>query len=120
MSLRTLGERASGLVLTAVFGGLAAATLIRLAPGFDSDEREFDPRLNEDSIRSLRAERAADQNLGRFYLHYLAGLIHGEFGVSRSLRRPVAELLIERGPVTLQLAGWGLMAGWAVGLGLAV
>src|SRR5215471_683752 len=114
MRLRTLGQHACGLVLTAVFGGLAAATLIRLAPGFESDEREFDPRLSEASLRSLREERAAEHNLGRFYLHYLAGLTHGEFGVSRSLRRPVSELLIERGPVTLQLAGWGLMAGWAL------
>jgi peptide/nickel transport system permease protein len=120
MWLRTLGQHACGLVLTAAFGGLAAATLIRFAPGFGSDEREFDPRLSEDSLRSLRAERAAEQNLGKFYLHYLAGLIHGEFGVSHSLRRPVSELLIERGPVTLQLAGWGLMAGWALGLGLAI
>ncbi len=120
MRLRTLGQHACGLVLTAVLGGLAAATLIRLAPGFDTDEREFDPRLNEASLQSLRAERAADHNLGKFYLNYLAGLVHGEFGVSHSLRRPVSELLAERGPVTLELAGGGLMAGWAFGLGLAI
>src|SRR5712692_4641884 len=112
MRLRTLGQHACGLVLTAVLGGLAAATLIRLAPGFDTDEREFDPRLNEASLQSLRAERAADHNLGKFYLNYLAGLVHGEFGVSHSLRRPVSELLAERGPVTLAgLAAWPLRMG---------
>jgi peptide/nickel transport system permease protein len=120
MWIGTLTRHLGGLVLTAVLGGLAAATMVRLAPGFDTDEREFDPRLNEASLRSLRAERAGDQNLGKFYLSYLTGLAHGEFGVSHSLRRPVSELLAERGPVTLKLAGWGLIAGWALGLGLAI
>src|SRR5215831_6644377 len=120
MWLRNLGQHVCGLVLTAILGGLAAATLIRLAPGFDADEREFDPRLNEASIRSLRTERAADYNLGKFYLNYLAGLVRGNFGISHSFRRPVSELLAERGPVTLELAGWGWMAGWALGLGLAI
>jgi peptide/nickel transport system permease protein len=48
------------------------------------------------------------------------GLAHGELGVSHSLRRPVSELLAERGPVTLRLASWGLAGGWMLGLGLAI
>src|SRR5437870_3457304 len=94
--------------------------MVRLAPGFDADEREFDPRLSEASLQALRAERAADQNPGKFYVHYLRGLMHGDFGFSHSLRRPVSKLLAERGPVTLRLAGWGFIAGWALGLGLAI
>jgi peptide/nickel transport system permease protein len=99
---------------------LAAATLVRLAPGFSVDERELDPRLSEASLQALRAARAADQNVPAFYWNYMRGLIRGEFGFSQSLRRPVSELLAERGPVTLELAGWGLAGGWALGLGMAV
>jgi peptide/nickel transport system permease protein len=120
MWTRTLSRQLSGLILTAVFGGLAAATLVRLAPGFDVDERELDPRLSEASIQSVRNSRVAEGNLGRFYWNYLRGLLRGELGVSRSLRRPVSELLVERGPVTLRLAGEGLAAGWVLGLSLAM
>ena len=90
MWLRTVAQHACGLVLTAVLGGLAAATLVRLAPGFDADEREFDPRLSEASLRAVRAERSGDQNLGKFYLNYLAALVHGDLGVSRSLRPTIS------------------------------
>src|SRR5262245_9838162 len=120
MWIRNLWRQICGLALTALFAGLAAATLARLAPGFDADERELDPRLTAASLQAIRDARAADGNLGRFYLSYLLGLSHGELGVSRSLRRPVADLLAERGPVTLSLAGWGLAGGWVFGLGLAL
>src|SRR5882724_8649448 len=120
MWIRTLVRQLSGLMLTAVIGGLAAATLVRMAPGFDVDEREFDPRLSQASVDSVRSAREADRNLGRFYLHYLRDLATGNFGSSRSLQRPVSELLAERGPVTLRFAGFGLAAGWILGLGIAI
>src|SRR5258706_8279309 len=116
MNFRNVIRHVSGLILTALIGALAAATLVRVAPGFDVDEREFDPRLSQASVDTVRSARAADRNLGKFYLHYLGDLAHGNFGASRSLRRPVSELLAERGPVTLRFAGLGLAAGWVLGL----
>lgn len=120
MWLRHVGKQVSALALTALLGGLAAATLVRLAPGFGEDERAFDPRLSEASIHSLQVSRASENNLLEFYWRYLRGLAHGELGVSHSLRRPVSELLSERGPVTLRLVGSGLAAGWTLGLGVAL
>jgi peptide/nickel transport system permease protein len=120
MWLRHVRKHVCGLALTALLGGLAAATLVRLAPGFGEDARAFDPRLTEASIHSLQVARTAENNLLAFYWRYLRGLAHGELGVSRSLRRPVSELLAERGPVTLRLVGSGLAAGWALGLGVAL
>jgi peptide/nickel transport system permease protein len=120
MWLRAIARQVCGLVLTVVLGGLAAATLVRLAPGFDVDERELDPRLSEASLQSIRIERVQERNLAWFYWNYLRRLTHGDLGVSHSLRRPVAELLLERGPVTLRLAGWGLLGGWVLALSLAM
>ncbi len=118
--MRSVQNHVCGLAVTALLGGLAAATLVRIAPGFDADERELDPRLSEATLRSIRKSRAVDQNLAAFYPRYLLGLLHGDLGISHSLQRPVAELLAERLPVTLRLAGWGLVAGWALGMGLAL
>src|SRR5689334_14437569 len=120
MWARALLRQIGGLLLTLILGGLAGAVLVRLAPGFDADERELDPRLSEASRQSLRTERAGERNPVAFYWNYLGRLAHGDLGVSHSLRRPVTELLLERGPVTLRLAGWGLAGGWALGLSLAM
>ena len=113
-------KRLAGLLLTALAGAFFAATLVRFAPGADSDERDFDPRLSAASVQALHDSRAADRNLVRYYATYLRGLARGDFGTSYSLKIPVRELLAERGPATLRLAGYGLSAGWAVGLALAI
>lgn len=117
---RKLAGHVIGLFLTALAGALFAATLVRFAPGADSDEREFDPRLSAATVTALHESRAADRNLARYYVNYLRGLAHGDFGVSYSLKTPVRELIADRGPATLRLAGFGLLMGWALGLILAV
>jgi peptide/nickel transport system permease protein len=112
-------RRLSRLALTALLGGLLSATMVRMGPGFGVDEREFDTRLSSASITALRAERARDGNIAMFYGHYLAGLLKGDFGRSRSLNRPVAELLRERLPVTLLGLAWGAAGGILLGVFLA-
>lgn len=108
------------LGLTILLGGLLAATLARMAPGFGVDERELDPRLSPESVRVLRQNRAAGRHIIAYYASYLRRLARGDLGVSQSLNRPVAELLAERVPVTARAAGAGLVLGWTPGLLLAL
>jgi peptide/nickel transport system permease protein len=108
------------IALTVLLGGLLGATLVRLGPGFGVDERELDTRLSAASIESIRAERARDNNIASFYFRYLAGMAHGDLGFSRSLNRPVSELLKERLPVTLFSLGWGVLGGVSLGAALAL
>lgn len=103
-----------------LLGGLLAASLVRFAPGFDTDERSFDPSLSEESRRALRAERAGEQNVFRFYASYLRNAVHGDLGISHSLGQPVKDLLRERWPVTLRVAGIGLLLGWLLASAFAV
>ena len=120
MFIRTLIRHLITLLLTALLGGLMGAILVRLAPGFDSDERELDMRLQGASIHAVRESRRGEQNVLRFYGRYLAGVVHGDLGVSRSLGRPVTELLAERTPVTLGSVAIGLAGAWIFGFGVAV
>jgi ABC-type dipeptide/oligopeptide/nickel transport system permease component len=113
-------RQARRILLTAVVGGLLGATLVRLGPGFDVDERELNNRLNADSQQAIRAERAADSNIAIFYFRYLSGLLRGDFGFSRTLNRPVAEVLKERLPLTLGSLGYGALGGVSIGLLLAL
>jgi peptide/nickel transport system permease protein len=118
--LRRLAKLAAKILIAVLLGGFLGATLVRLAPGFGTDEEELDTRLSSASIQALRARQAADGNVLIFYLHYLARFLHGDLGVSRTLQRPVRELVAERLPETLRSVGLGLALGWALGLPLAM
>src|SRR5450631_1545761 len=118
--LATLFHQLRRILLTALVGGLLGATLVRMGPGFGVDERELDNRLSQESRQAIRSERATDANIAIFYLHYLSGLVHGDLGFSRSLNRPVSELLKERLPLTLGSLAYGVLGGVSMGLTLAL
>jgi peptide/nickel transport system permease protein len=119
MLLRKIAGHVASIAALVLLGGLLSATLVRLAPGFDSDERELDPSLSAESLRAIRAEHAAQNNILRFYAHYLRGAVHGDLGTSQALGQPVGSLLRERCPVTLRVAGIGLLLGWLLASTLA-
>ena len=102
-----------------LLGGLLSATFVRLAPGFDADERELDPSLSPETLHALRAQRAAEHDVFRFYAGYLRGAMHGDLGTSHVLGQPVKDLLRERLPVTLRVGGLGLLLGWLLASALA-
>jgi peptide/nickel transport system permease protein len=119
--VKTLAPRIGALALTVLAGGLATAVLVRVSPGFDVDERELDPRLNEASRRALRQERAANREILGFYGNRLGRIVlHGDLGESQSLNRPIAQLLRERAPVTAQIMAIGIAGGWALAFALAL
>lgn len=115
-----LAKLAAKILIAVLLGGFLGATLVRLAPGFGVDEEELDTRLNGRSMQALREQQAPERNLFVFYLHYLNRLLHGDLGVSRTLQRPVSQLVAERLPETLKSVGLGLALGWALGLSLAI
>lgn len=117
--LRRIAQHLISIAALVLIGGLLSATLVRLAPGFNTDERELDPSLNAESIRALHAERAGESNILHFYVAYLSGALHGDLGTSHSLGQPVGSLLRERWPVTLRVAGIGLLLGWVLASALA-
>lgn len=108
------------IAATVLLGGLLSATLVRLAPGFDVDQAQLDPRLNAESRQALRETRQQQRNVFRFYFQFMQRALHGEWGTSISLGRPVRTLLRDRAPVTLRLVAIGLIMGWTAALALAL
>jgi len=84
------------------------------------DEEELDARLSQRSIQALRETRGGEDNLLTFYFRYLERVMHGDLGNSRTLQRPVSQLVAERLPETLKSVALGLALGWSAGLLLAV
>lgn len=117
---KKIAGHALALLATMLLGGFLAATLVRLAPGFDTDERELDPHLSAESVQALRAARNQGHSVFRFYLSYMKRAAHGDLGDSLALGRPVRNVLHDRAPVTLRLLALGLGMAWAAALGLAL
>ena len=120
LKLSGLAKLAVKILAVVLLGGFLGATLVRLAPGFGVNEEELDARLSNQSIQALRKAQSTDQNLAIFYVHYLNRLAHGDLGTSRTLQRPVSQLLYERMPETLKSIGLGLALAWTLGLSLAI
>ena len=97
-------------------GGFMGASLVRLAPGFGTDEQELDSRLNHESLQVLRQSESRNRDIAGFYLHYIVRLSRGDLGYSRTLQQPVRQLLIERFPETMKSVALGLLFGWTLGL----
>lgn len=78
-----------------------------IAPG---DPASFMMGLNANpqGLASLRAELDLDQPAPARYLAWLAGMAHGDFGLSYTYRTPVADLILERLQVSLPLALYAL------------
>ena len=119
-TLSALPKLAAKILITVLIGGFLGATLVRLAPGFGVDEEELDARLSAQSIQTLRETREGDGNLFVFYFRYLGRLLRGDLGNSRTLQRPVSQLVAERLPETLKSVVLGLAVGWSAGFLLAV
>jgi peptide/nickel transport system permease protein len=118
--LRFCGWAALRVVAIMLMASLMGAMLMRIAPGFSSDDQELNSGLSAQSIQAIRQARLSDANVPRFYAQYLASLVRGDLGTSRSLNQPVKDLLRERLPVTLANLAFALAVGWLLGFSLAV
>src|SRR5215469_8676398 len=120
MSMTAIGRQLLTILLTALIGGLLSATLVRLAPGFGIQESDLNAQLSAQARQALHQQDARERNVLSFYAHYLRQLAAGDFGYSRSLNRPVLELLRDRAPATLYSLAVGVGGGWLLGLALAL
>src|SRR5258708_30609240 len=114
--LVAVGKRLAWFAAVLLVGGLLGGALVRVAPGFGTDERALDARLSNSSIAALREAPAEGSDLAVYYWRYLGGLLRGDLGSSVSLGRPVKELLGERLVVRVRSASTGLSLASTVAL----
>jgi peptide/nickel transport system permease protein len=81
--------------------------LIHLVPGDPVQQMLGDGATAADT-EALRHQLGLDQTLGRQYLHYWTGVLHGDLGSSIRLHETVANLIAARYPFTMALAGSAL------------
>ncbi|MCV6585885.1 MAG: ABC transporter permease [Marinibacterium sp.] len=106
----------SALVLLIV--GLVAFSMFRFV-GDPIDNMLGQERTQAD-IERLRVQLGLDQPFPVQYYKFLEGAVQGNFGVSYRQGRPVAEILLERAPATLELAAVSGLLAIVLGIALGV
>src|SRR5580658_2385237 len=67
-------------------------------------------------ISFLREKYHLDQPLPVRYALWVEGVAHGDFGESIRIKRPVRDLILEKLPVTAELAGMAMLVALAIGV----
>jgi peptide/nickel transport system permease protein len=116
LPVERIGSRLAMALCVWLLAGVLAATLVRLSPGFATDERLMDARLSESSREAVENSLGGGVGLVRFYLDYLGALLRGDLGTSVILHRPVRDLLAERLAISFRTAAAGLAIAWVFSL----
>ncbi len=89
--------------------------LIHLVPG-DPIEQMLGEGARPADIAALRHAYGLDLPLGRQYLHYWRGVLHGDLGHSLRLNDTVTHLVLSRYPYTAELTVAALLVALAIAL----
>jgi peptide/nickel transport system permease protein len=106
--MRYLVRRLLALIPVALGVATLTFALIHLVPGDPVVAMLGDTAGPADIVR-MRHELGLDRPIAAQYASFLWGLAHGDLGESISSHEPVARLIVERFPATLELAGAGLL-----------
>ncbi len=111
-------RRVGQAILVLLVVGLVAFSMFRFV-GDPIDNMLGQERTIED-VERLRTQLGLDQPFPVQYFKFIEGAVQGNFGVSYRQGRPVAEILVERAPATLELAAVSGVLAIVFGIGLGV
>ena len=110
-----LSRRLAQLVPTLFFVSVIIFLLQQLLPGDPAlvmAGEERDPAV----LEQIRKQYRLDQPLPMQYLHWVKGVLTGDLGESMRIKRPVSDLVLEKLPVTLQLASMAFVIALLIGI----
>jgi peptide/nickel transport system permease protein len=113
--LSLLGKRLLQLLPTVFFVSVIIFLLQQLLPGDPATVmagEEGDPEV----IAQIRKQYRLDQPLPVQYLHWIGGVLKGDLGESMRLKVSVADLVVQKLPVTLQLAFMAIIIALVIGV----
>lgn len=121
--LAFIGRRCLVMLPTLVLVSLFVFALQQLLPGDPAEVlagEERDPRV----IEFIREKYRLDQPLPVQYVHWLGNILTGDFGVSIRTQLPIGETILQKLPITIQLAlmamGIAILIGIPAGIVAAV
>jgi len=107
-------KRSGAMVLVLVFLAAIVFTLQHLTPT-DPVHSYLGANASKAAIQAEKRKLGYDKPLPEQYVHYVSGIVHGDFQMSLRTRRPVATDLRQYLPATLELALFGLLLAAVIG-----
>ncbi len=107
--LRFTVRRLGQLLISALVLVTASFLIIHLIPG-DPVRAALGFNASQQLVETRRAQLGLNDPLWLQYAHYLQNLFTGRFGTSISSGLPVSEVIGQRLPATLELAGYSFVA----------
>lgn len=119
--LRFAARRLGQFLVSALVLVTASFLIIHLIPG-DPVRAALGLNASQQLVDTRRAQLGLDNPLWLQYADYLRNLLRGQLGTSISSGLPVAQVIGQRLPATLELAGYSFLvaAGISVPLGLVL
>jgi peptide/nickel transport system permease protein len=93
--------------------------VLKLTPG-DPARVVAGAQADEAAVEQIREELGLNKPLAQQYLAYMAGLLHGNMGVSYTTGKPVFEEILSRIPTTFTLAFSGVLVAVIIGIPLGI
>jgi peptide/nickel transport system permease protein len=110
-----LVKRLAAILPTIFFVTVIVFSLQQLLPGDAATilaGEDQDPQV----IAYLRQKMHLDQPLPVRYGYWIAGVAHGDLGESLRIQQPVTELILQKLPVTLELAAIAMLIALVIGI----
>ena len=110
-----LAQRLASILPTLFFVTLLIFGLQQLLPGDAAvvlAGEDQDPSV----IAYLRDKLHLDEPFPVRYAYWLGGVVRGDLGDSLRIQKPVSELILEKLPVTIQLAAMAMLIALAIGI----
>ena len=118
-------RRLALFVPTLIGASILIFVLMRLVPGDIAEILVYQTgsessAVQAKQIQQIRRELGLERPIVTQYLDWIAGAVRGDFGQSYVQRRPVVDILRERFPRSMELAGLTLVLAvvWAIPLGV--
>ncbi len=113
--LTFLAKRIAQLIPTLFFVSVIIFSLQQLLPGDPAlimAGEERDPEV----IEQIRKQYRLDQPVPVQYVYWVKGVLSGDLGESMRIKVPVRDLVLEKLPVTLQLALMAIVIAFTIGI----
>ncbi len=112
--------RAAGLVGTLLVTSFLVFSSIYIAPGDPINFLIRGRSPSPEAIQAIKEQYGLDQPFFQQYLHWLGGVLHGDFGRSFEFRESVSTVIAERAPTTLYLIAYSTVIILAFGLVMGI
>ena len=108
-------RRLATVIPTLFFVSVLIFGLQQLLPGDPAIALAGEER-DPEAIRYLRAKFHLDEPIPVRYWYWASGVLKGDLGDSVRIQKPVTELILEKLPVTLQLATMAMLIALLIGI----